>query len=119
MNTLLENISSRLLHKAATIQGHIEELKEKLRQVLEQKEISVTVSAGVETTGRRRMSLGARRRIAAAQRARWAKQRNETAGAAAPTKSRRGGMSAAGRARLAEAAKRRWAKAKASGKNAL
>jgi hypothetical protein len=118
MNTLLENISSRLLHKAATIQGHIEELKEKLRQVLEQKEITMTVSAVAET-GRRHMSLAARRRIAAAQRARWAKQRNGAAGAAASTKPRRGGMSAAGRARLAEAARRRWAKAKAAGKNAL
>lgn len=65
------------------------------------------------TKPRRRLSASARRKIAAAQRARWAKRK-------APTR-RSGGapkrhISAAGRARIAAAARARWAKIRAAKK---
>ena len=57
------------------------------------------------------MSASARAKIAAAQRARWAKAK----GAAKPAKKKRT-MSAAGRAKIAAAQKARWAKIKAAKK---
>jgi len=74
------------------------------------------------------MSPEARERIAAAQRARWAKAKGGASSASVATgaekksgPSKSGGrkgkkrtMSAEGRARIAEAARRRWAKLKAA-----
>jgi len=62
--------------------------------------------------GRRTMSASARRKIAAAQRARWARVRGEAAPKVAKPKKRR--MSAAGRAAISAAAKARWARARAA-----
>ena len=88
-------------------------------------------SAGSTKTGRsgkRTMSPEARERIAAAQRARWAKAgagktKSSTSdnGAATASKGSSGKrkMSAAGRKRIAEAARARWAAAKAAGKTSL
>ena len=119
MTTQLGNLSSRLLHKAAAIQEQIEGLKENLREVLGHKEVAVAVSATVKS-GARRMSLAARRRIAAAQKERWAKHRaaagKNSNHLAKPAKR---SISPAGRAKIAAAAKRRWAKAKSQGRNAL
>jgi hypothetical protein len=62
----------------------------------------------------RTMSASARRRIAAAQRARWAKQTSEqSASGSAPTKRR---ISPAGIAKIRAAAKARWAKVRAAAK---
>jgi hypothetical protein len=63
---------------------------------------------------KRTMSASARRRIAAAQRARWAKQRGTQAKAGSVRPRRR--ISAAGIARIRAAAKARWAKVRASAK---
>jgi hypothetical protein len=63
------------------------------------------------------MSASARNKIAAAQRARWAKvkgQKPETTGAAGGEAPKKRKMSAAGRAKIAAAAKARWAKFRAS-----
>jgi hypothetical protein len=60
-----------------------------------------------KTSQRRTMSVAARRRIAVAQRARWARQR------VARPKRR---ISAAGIARIRAAAKARWAKVRAAKK---
>ena len=60
------------------------------------------------------MSAAARARIAAAQKARWAKQKGESetaAPSAAPKRKRK--MSAAGRARIIAATKARWARVRA------
>jgi hypothetical protein len=71
-------------------------------------------SAQTQPRGRRRMSAAARAKIAAAQRARWAKQKGTppaksvSAKKSAPAKRRRR-MSAAGRKRISEAAKAMWA----------
>src|SRR5947209_11542997 len=63
--------------------------------------------------GRRTMSPEGRARVAAAQRARWAKQKGE-ATSAPPRKGQRGrrSMSAAARAKIAQAQRARWAKQK-------
>lgn len=63
------------------------------------------------TKPRRRLSASARRKIAAAQRARWAKQKvsaKRSSTTAAPKRH----ISAAGRARIRAAARARWAKVK-------
>jgi len=70
-------------------------------------------------TGPRRLSASARARIAAAQRARWAKVR-ENAGKSAevvPVRGKRT-LSAAARKKIAAAQKARWAKARAAKKTA-
>jgi len=77
-----------------------------------------TNGAGEGAPKRRTMSAAARRRIALAQKRRWAAFHKQTAEPAkgAPTKRRRT-MSAAGRARIVAATKKRWAayrKAKAN-----
>jgi hypothetical protein len=79
--------------------------------------------AGTTQRGRRTMSAAARARIAAAQRARWAKQKGgqasistTSAGGAVKPKRR---MSAAGRKAIAEGARKRWAAAKAAGRSRL
>ena len=74
--------------------------------------------------GKRTMSPAARARIAAAQKARWAKQKG---GKTEPPKAASNGasvkpkrkISAAGRKAIAEAARKRWAAAKAAGKRSL
>jgi len=75
-----------------------------------------------KSAGRRRggMSAAGRARIAAAQRARWAKLKGKVtpAGNSMPQKPKRR-MSAAARKAIAAAAKKRWAAAKAAGKNKL
>jgi hypothetical protein len=64
------------------------------------------------------MSEEGRARIAAAQKARWAKQKTKSGGGDAPVRKKRK-VTAAGRARLAKAAKERWAKARAEGRTTL
>jgi len=70
-------------------------------------------------TGTRKLSASARARIAAAQRARWAKVRKK---AGAPSKvvamRAKRTLSAAGRKRIAAAQRARWAKVKAGKKTA-
>ncbi len=65
------------------------------------------------------MSAAARAKIAAAQRARWAKQKGKSpaksaVGTAQKKTVRRRGMSAAARNRLSELMKKRWAERKKS-----
>lgn len=73
-------------------------------------------SAQAGPRGRRRMSAAARAKIAAAQRARWAKQKRKViaknTGTAQKKASRRRVMSAAARKRLSELMKKRWAERK-------
>lgn len=79
-----------------------------------------TSPAAKQPSGRRTMSLAARRRIAEAQRKRWAAQKKASppksgAKQAAPKQTAakrrvaKGGISAAGRKRLSEMMKKRWA----------
>lgn len=72
------------------------------------------VSKGVQASGlkRRTMSASARAKIAAAQRARWAKQKGKAAAKAGPHRKKAAGrkpMSAAMRKKLSAMMKARWA----------
>ena|SRR5215471_1323229 len=70
---------------------------------------------GNKTSQRGTMSVAARRRIAAAQRARWARQRSTARSTVAVARPKRR-ISAAGIARIRAAAKARWAKVRAAKK---
>jgi len=69
-------------------------------------------AAGRDQTGptkRRRVSKAARAKIAAALRARWAKQKRQQAEPAQPEKPKKRKMSAAGLRAIKAATKKRWA----------
>jgi hypothetical protein len=107
---MISNLSAQQLRRAATIKEKIDSLQSELDRLLG----SSTLSA---SNGRRTMSASARAKIAAAQKARWAKVNGKKTGK--PVKTGRRKMSAAARAKIAAAAKARWAKAKAAGKKSL
>jgi hypothetical protein len=113
MFTTLSNISVRQLKRAVTVRERIEKLEQELQAILGD---APTEGSSTGKVGRRKMSASARAKIGAAQRARWAKQKN---GAAAPVIKRRRKMSASARAKIAAAARARWAKAKAANRKTL
>src|SRR5688500_12144168 len=101
----LTDVSTDQLRSALQIKEQIESLQDQLNSL-------VTGSSRIQHQGtrigaRRTMSPAARARIAAAQRARWAKVKKNGASGANPRKRRK--MSAAGRARIIAATKARWA----------
>lgn len=108
MNLL--SLTSEQLEQAANIKDEISRLERQLSSILGAR----TDSAPVAT---RTMSKAAKAKIAAAQRARWAKAKGESS--AKPAAKKKGAISAAGRAKISAAAKARWAKAKAAGKKSL
>jgi len=71
---------------------------------------------GTGRGGKRTFSAATKAKMAAAQKARWAKINGPKA---EPAKTKRRKMSAAARAKMAAAAKARWAKVKAAGKKTL
>jgi hypothetical protein len=110
MNSI-NSLSAQQLRRAAAIKEQIDTLQNELGKILGGNGATQVAS------GKRIMSAGARARIAAAQRARWAKVKGSK-----PAKSPGAGkrkMSAAARAKIAAAAKARWAKAKAAGRKSL
>jgi hypothetical protein len=112
MNSI-NSLSAQQLRRAAAIKDQIDTLESELGKILGRNGVTQTAP------GKRTMSAGARARIAAAQRARWAKVKGTK-----PAKSAKAGpakrkMSAAARAKIAAAAKARWAKAKAAGRKSL
>jgi hypothetical protein len=109
MSTNLTNISVQQLKRAIVVREQIEALEHELAAILGESH-----SGAKGPGGRRTMSAAARAKIAAAQRARWARQK----GHAVSDKPRRT-MSAAARAKIAAAARARWAKAKAANRKTL
>lgn len=107
----MTNLSANQLRRAADIKDELESLETELSRLLG------NADGPAAPRKRRKMSAAARAKIAAAQRARWAKQ-NGTKASKATAKPKRK-VSAAARKRLAESAKARWAKAKAAGKKTL
>jgi len=94
------------LKKAVNLKQKIETLERTLQSL-------IGGLPGIATAGTSRgngLSAAGRARIAAAQRARWAKAKGRTG---------RRKMSAAGRAKIAAAARKRWKAAKAAGKTRL
>jgi len=107
----INSLSAQQLRRAAAIKEQIDALQSELGKILGDGE------AAPVANGRRTMSASARARIAAAQRARWAKVKGTKAAKPAASGKRR--MSPAARAKIAAAAKARWAKAKAAGRKSL
>jgi len=116
MNELL-NLSIEQLRRIADIKERIDSLQYDLSRVL-----NGNGRPPGRPPGKRiiRMSAAGRARIAAAQRARWAKY-NAGKGGAARAKTSRSGrpLSAAAKAKIAAAARARWAKARAAGRKRL
>ena len=104
----LKDYTSAQLRRIISIKEQIEQLYAKIAACNGETE----VGNGIVKRG---MSAAGRARIAAAQRARWAKMRGEKLA----TTTGRKPMSAAWRAKIAAAARKRWRKAKAAGKNSL
>jgi hypothetical protein len=107
-NALLQ-LSASDLRRAAELRAQIDTLQTEIARILGGTSTSATET--ITQTGKRKrtMSLAARAKIGAAQRARWAARKG--AAKAAPKGGRRR-ISAAGRARIAVAQKERWAKLK-------
>jgi len=119
MANILE-LSSSQLKRAADLKDQIEALSAELAQLLGASVAPLAAPAQAEPKQRGPkkggMSAEGRARIAAAQKARWAKAKAQKVGGGAklevPGKKRR--ISAAGRAAIIAAQKARWAKVKAS-----
>jgi hypothetical protein len=109
MSIQLSSLTATQLRRAADLKEKIEALNKEIASILGAPPL---VSAKVPK--KRKMSRAGRARVAAAQRARWAKVK-----AVKPTKAKKRKMSAAARAKISAAAKARWAKAKAAGKKSL
>ncbi len=111
---LLRTALSGLEFERSRIEAAIAEIEDELRSLGHGRTASPAVDAGGGASVKKRtMSASAKKRIAAAQRKRWALQKS---GQSEPAKAKRH-MSAAGRARIIAATKKRWAayrKAKAS-----
>ncbi|MHB8522360.1 MAG: hypothetical protein ACYDH9_16590 [Limisphaerales bacterium] len=114
-HNVLLNVSLQDLRKAIALKERIGELQSEVQGLLGGADIVKPTPAA----GKRTMSPAARARIAAAQKARWAKIRSGKRQASkAPAKQKRK-MSPAARAKLAAIAKARWAKVKKSGGKSL
>jgi hypothetical protein len=112
--TKLTNLSVEQLRRAVAVREQIAELEQELESILGESPVT-----NGHRPGRRTMSASARAKIAAAQRARWARQKKTQGGAGAAPKKGRRKMSPAARAKIAAAARARWAKAKAANRNSL
>jgi|SRR5215471_2256827 len=109
------NLTADIIH--AAIEGfesqkrRIDAQIAELRQLLKGDRTESSVAAD-SAQPKRRMSAAGRKRIAAAQRARWAKLRADAGGSQKPGPKRK--LSAAGRKAISEAAKKRWASKRAA-----
>ena len=119
MTNTLEDISSQMLMRAARLKERIEELQSQFDQIIGGYASGETGQGRLPQQAKKTFSASARRKMAASQKARWAKiKRGDSAKAESPMKPKRT-MNAAWRNKIAAAAKARWAKAKAAGKNSL
>jgi hypothetical protein len=110
--TNLLSLSVVQLRRAASIKEQIETLEAELSNLLG------GISSGPAGKGNRSTrSAATRAKMAAAQRARWAKV--NAGKQTAPVKQGRRKMSAVAKARLSALTKARWAKLKATGKKKL
>jgi hypothetical protein len=117
----LFNLSPQQLRRAAEIKESIEELSAGLAELFGEGNTSLSkATKGAKGEGKKRkMSLEARRKIADAQKARWAKVngakgKSDSKPAKVAGSEKRRTMSPEAKAKIAAAAKARWAKAKAA-----
>ena len=119
-----KDMKTDIIKRYVTLRHALEKEKTQLESRL--REINqVLVDNGTRVTsgrptlgGRRQLSAAGRARIVAAAKERWAKRRLSVRGPKLARKGRRK-LSAAARARISAAATARWAKAKAAGKKSL
>ena len=110
----INNLSSQQLRHAADLKERIASLEKELSQLLG----STVAPAAVKFPKKKRgMSAAGRAKVAAAQKARWAKiNATKPAAKVAKPAKKKFTMSAAGRAKISAAAKARWAKVNAAKK---
>ena len=113
MSSSITDLSAQQLRRAANIKDKIQTLENELGKILGS---SIKPVAAAAPKKRRKMSAAGRAKIAAGQKARWAKAKGQKMKQSQPKKRK---MSAAARAKISAAAKARWAKVKAAGKNTL
>jgi hypothetical protein len=111
MSNLISLTTTQLRH-AADLKEKIEDMTKELASIL-----GASTPAPAKAPKKGGMSAAGRARVAAAQKARWAKIKGAKPAAKAPDKKRT--MSAAAKAKLSAAAKARWAKIKTAGKKSL
>jgi hypothetical protein len=108
----LTSLTTTQLRHAADLKEKIEAMTKELASIL-----GASAPAPTKVSKKSGMSAAGRARVAAAQKARWAKIKGAKPVAKAPAKKRT--MSAAAKAKLSAMAKARWAKVKATGKKSL
>ncbi|MDI9379520.1 MAG: hypothetical protein QM845_01385 [Verrucomicrobiota bacterium] len=126
MNQTLSSLSVAQLRRAIDIRERIEALEKELASIQGLSPAPVP-AASKKTAKKRTMSPEARAKIAASQKAVWAKRKGKktTSAKAAPkapaepASQPKRKLSAAGRKRLSALAKARWAEVHAAGKTSL
>ena len=122
MNTIT-NLTSKQLRMAADLKEQIEALEQELGQIVGSSTTTAAPAAPAEPKIKRKRSAAVKAKMAAAQRARWAKLKGTKLPVKTlpvkPVKKAKRTMSPAARARISLLAKARWAKAKRAGKTRL
>ena len=116
--TNLKDLSTNQLQRIIALKEAIEGLEGQIASIMDGRDGEIAEIPVDELPKKRRMSASARAKIAAAQRARWARVKGTTAMPKATNK-KDGRSSPAFRAKMAAAARARWKKAKAAGKKTL
>jgi hypothetical protein len=116
-NNLLINLSLAHLRRAVALKEQIVALESQLCEVIGVPSPLAFIHQRMGRKTIRTRSPAARAKMAAAQRARWAKVKGKAS--AAPARAGRRKMSPKVRAKLAALARARWAKVRASGKTTL
>jgi hypothetical protein len=118
---IMINLSSKQLRQAADLKEKITSLEKELATILSGSGSGIpSPFKAPKGATKKGMSAAGRARIAAAQKARWAKVKAaKPAKAAGKAPAKKKVMSTAAKAKISAAAKKRWAKAKAAGKNTL
>lgn len=114
----IENLTATQLRKAADLQEEIQKLQSELSDILGGQSpapVSVT-KPGKRGPKKGGISAEGRARIAAAQKARWAKAKGKKTEVKAEPKTGKRTMSAAAKLAISKAAKARWAKVRAAKK---
>src|SRR5438876_8647596 len=107
------DLSLRSLEQAVSMRRQIDNLERRLASLL-----GSTSPSPTSSTGRRRMSPATRAKLAAAARARWARQKGAKKAGHTTARKKKGGITAAGRKRLSQLMKARWAaRRRAAGKS--
>jgi hypothetical protein len=103
------DLSTRKLEQALSIRRQIDALERRLRGLVGGMGGDAAPAPSRRRGGKRRLSVTARAKIAAAARARWARFRARRGAAKAAKKTGKGGITAAGRRRLSQLMRARWA----------